>query len=467
MSLIFSSEEHRPIFHHELSNNSVDGVRKLTGAESHRISLSGTRFDPKEVSLAPGNYRVLASRGPEYDVTQTQIKIVAGKLTTLNIQPPKRVVPTPGLISADFHVHSGVSFDSSLTPRQRVIDFAAQGCEVLVATEHNVTYDIAPTITQLGLEHSIKSLSGVELTGMARGGTTPTTIGHSNVFPVAPQALEFMGGTLAFEGKRLGVVIGEYKSAYPDSLVQLNHPRTVAFDDDITYFNHLSQGVAYNPSLSLEEAPNNLLLEEHPSSQYRDIDFDAIELLNGESMELYAPVRDDWFSLIKQNHFKVAMANSDSHRGSQLVSYPRSMVELDNDDPSTVSDQEIVAAVAAGKVYGTTGPILHVEFEGAGPGATVHSSKGTLTVGLSAAPWVTLDKVQIWLNDTVWKTIPANVGDTLKIEIEVQSDSFVFVEAYGEPSEIYRAVAPAFTPFAFANPVFLDVGGDGWRYGTR
>ena len=35
----------------------------------------------------------------------------------------------------------------------------------------------------------------------------------------------------------------------------------------------------------------------------------------------------------------------------------------------------------------------------------------------------------------------------------------------GAAGDTYAAVLPGFHPFAFANPVFVDVSGDGWRYG--
>lgn len=464
MSLLFSKAGEQHIFHNALTPLTIGGTRLLGGPEDYRLNLSGTSADPVEAQLPPGSYDVLASHGPEYSVTATRIELTAGEPTTLTIDPPTRQVLTPGLIGVDFHVHSGVSFDSSLQPRQRVIDFVAQGGEVLVPTEHNVTYDIQPVIAALGLSTVVHSFPGVEITGMARSAVAPTTIGHSNVFPVEVDSDAFMGGTLPFEGKRLGQVIGSYKERYPASVYQLNHPRTVAFDDDITFFNHLSQGKAFDPEQALATEANSSLIETLPGTRYRDIDFDAMELLNGESMDIYKLVRTDWFALLKQNQLKVATANSDSHVSSQLVAYPRSYVEVENDDPGSVKTEEIIAALKRGALYGSTGPILRVAMNDAGPGSMHIGKSGTLSIAVATAGWIEASQARIWINGELSETLSLNEEGRTQVEITASRDSFVFVEVWGEASDEYARILPGFEPFAFANPIFIDVSGNGWRY---
>lgn len=464
MSLVLQRDGASPVFHDELTGGTVAGRRQLIGPESQRLSLAGVASDPATLQLAPGRYRVLASRGPEFSVSEARVELRAATTTALRIAPPRRVVATPNLLGADFHVHSGVSFDSSLSPQQRVRDFAAQGGELLVATEHNITYDLGPVVEDMGLDGIIATLPGVELTGMARSAATPTTIGHSNVFPVAPDPQAFMGGTLPFEGKRLGQVIGDYKRAFPHSVFQLNHPRSEAYDDDISFFNHLSFGSAFDPSRPLSQAPNHVLLERHAGSAYRDIDFDSMELLNGESLDLYRRVRSDWFALLRQDQYKVATANSDSHASSQLVALPRSYLVV-ADDPANLDTGAVLAALRRGALYGSTGPILRIDLSGAGPGDTHAGSRATLHIAIDGAPWVDVSEARLWLNGELWQTLPATPGARLSVPVAVSRDSFLFVEVAGEAGDIYRVVAPGFTPFAFANPVFLDVDGDGWRYG--
>tara|TARA_R110000823_G_scaffold47903_7_gene121803 strand:- start:5129 stop:7756 length:2628 start_codon:yes stop_codon:yes gene_type:complete len=463
MSLVFSGGEQPVVFHNELTQAQVAGERQLVAAESYRLSLSGTAGDPREIALPAGRYRVLATRGPEFSVTEAEVELVAGTRSRLSIDPPQRVLESDGLLSADFHVHSGISFDSGLSARQRVTDFIAQGCEVLVPTEHNVLYDLGPTIAAMGLQDALFSFPGVEVTGMAPSARTPRTIGHSNVFPVTPQPGEFMGGNVHFEGMRLGEAIAAYKARFPQSLFQLNHPRSTVGDDDGAFFDHLSQGASFQPQLALSEQPNSLLLEQHPGSAYRDIDFDAIELLNGTDMPLYEQVREDWFALLKAGVYKVATANSDSHKSHHIVAYPRNMLVMQEDDPATVSSGQIMRAVRAGQLYGSTGPLLQIDVDGTGPGGIHRGTSGTLSVRVDSAPWVEVDTLRIWLNGALYKTLPVERGVPVAETLQIAGDGFVFVEALGPASAIYQAIVPGAIPFAFANPVLLDAQGDGWN----
>lgn len=464
MNLVFQAEHFKPVFNHELVSSQLGGERSLSGPESYRISLAGTRSDLQEVKLPPGKYRILASRGPEFSATETNVKVMAGKTGALTIPLPQRVLATPGLVSADFHLHSGLSFDSSLSPEQRVIDFFAQGCEIMVPTEHFVTFDLRPTIAALGLENDIISFPGVEISGLARTAIAPTTIGHSNVFPVEADSNAFMGGTLPFENQRLGEVIGAYKTQFPDSIFQLNHPRDVEMDDDIAFLNHLSQNVGYDPDKLLTEEPNSLLLEKHEGSAYRDIDFDVMELLNGKDMALYELNRTDWFSFLRQNIYHVVTANSDSHMSSQLVAYPRNMLAIEHETLADISTHDIVQAVKAGRIYGTTGPMLEIELNGTAPGGTFVGSEATLTINAESADWVPVNEARIWLNGQLHDTLPLSSGTPVRVELKVDSDSFIFVEVSGTASESYSAIAPGYQPFAFANPIFMDIAGDGWRF---
>ncbi len=454
------------LFYADFFDPDVDGPRRLRGPESPRVDLAGTARDPATVTLPRGTYTVYATRGPEFSVTRAELALTADT-AILDIAPPQRVLATEGLVNADFHLHSGLSFDASISPEQRVIDFAAQGGEVLTSTEHNVTYDIAPVVAELGLDDTILTLAGVEITGMVRTEVAPRTIAHSNVFPVPADDGAFMGGTLPFENRRLGQVIGDYKARHPGSVYQLNHAREASRDDDLAFFNHLSQGTSYDPAKPLSEMPNAYLTQALPGTDYRDIDFDAMELLNGKAYDLYAVLREDWFSLLRQNHYKVATANSDSHKSATIAAYPRNMLVVANDDVAELDERDVVAALKNGRLYGTTGPMLAVSLAGAGPGQTLAAAGGELVITVQCADWVNVDEARVWLNGELAQTLPIQPGVPVTLPVDVDADSFVFVEVEGAASATYTAILPGFHPFAFANPIFLDINADGWHFGER
>ena len=229
---------------------------------SNSLNLGGIASDLQSVLLAPGRYRVYATRGLEYSLTTADITLTAGERTVLEIQSPERVLETPGWVSADFHVHSAFSFDSSYAPLERLRGFAAQGGEILVATEHDYVPDFAPLLAESGLGTLIQVIPGSELTGISNTEAVPTTIGHLNAFPIVQQPRQFSGGLPLHEGMRLHSLIATLRKHHPDSLLQLNHPREAGNQySEGAFFSHLSVGSGYDPQQPLTAEPNRSLLE--------------------------------------------------------------------------------------------------------------------------------------------------------------------------------------------------------------
>ncbi|HBM87652.1 MAG TPA: hypothetical protein DD437_03820, partial [Rhodobiaceae bacterium] len=234
-----------------------DSSYRLAGV--NQIFLMGTDKDPTFALLPPGTYRVYATRGPEYSLEKAEVSVVAGNDTVLNIAEPSLVVETAGFISADFHVHSGPSFDTVMPRAKRVATYLAEGAEVLVATEHETVFDFQPTIDRLGVGDVVATIAGTEITGEVGSDRTPYTLGHANAFPVDEQALAFRRGAFANENRRWREVIADLKARRADSLIQLNHarwddrfaPGSPAWEEDwsgdrAAYFDHMGVGRSYN-----------------------------------------------------------------------------------------------------------------------------------------------------------------------------------------------------------------------------
>jgi len=358
------------------------------------------------------------------------------------------------------------SFDSTLPIRQRVIDFYAQGGEVMVPSEHKQSVDFQPVIDQLQLAGRLIQIPGVELTGMAHTRQVPRTIGHSNVFPNSVHETLFMGGTLPHENRRLGEVIGQYKtqSSGEDAAIvfQLNHPRGDQQEvDDMHFLDHLSIGKKYDPSLPLDNSQNVSLIEGFSGSQYRDIDFDAIEILNSGDMNIYRTVRQDWFSFLAQGYRITATANSDSHAAGELAAIPRNYVYMRDDGVQNFDQQEFVSSVLAGKLFGSTGPIIDVFLDQTELGELFSGDKATLSVSIQAAHWIPVEQLEVFVNGTSVHTLPVVRNETYKIPLEFKSDSYLTIEVSAKANKEYRSINPGFTPFAFSNPIYVDFNGDG------
>jgi hypothetical protein len=464
MRLVFVGEDGTP--DPRLGGDGVDlrfGDALAPSNESRDVSLAGLPDDPAEVVLAPGRYRVYATRGPEYELREVALEAKPGEAHALALPPLERAVESPGWIAADLHVHAEPSDDSTLPLAARLALFLAQGGEVLVATDHDRVTDYAPLLGELGLAGQVASVSGVEVTSTVRGAENPATSGHANVFPWPRDPGAYRDGTPAHEGRRLRALVGAARARGGARLVQLNHPRGGAGEkEDLNYFTHLARPEQpFAPARPLWEEPNAVLLEPDPATGVRDLDFDVLELMNGARMTAYRLVRADWFSLLLQGEFRAATANSDSHAARQVVALPRTYVRLADDRPGAFDEGTFLAAVRAGRSFGTTGPLLEVDLAGARPGDRFTGAAGELRLLARAAPWVPVSRVQVFVNGRPAAGGALRANTEVRLSLAFASDAFVTVEVSGEADAAYAAVAGGGVPFAFTNPIFVDADADG------
>jgi hypothetical protein len=466
MRLVFVGEDGTPDprFGDDLLGFRVNGAEIASGTIENAVSLAALPDDPREVTLAPGRYRVLATRGPEYDVREARLALAAGERVTLAIEEPARALDTPGWISADFHVHSAESFDSAWPLARQLAAFAANGAEVLVATEHDRVFDPRPTLARLGLEGRLRALVGVEITSSFRGGDSPYTIGHLNAYPVPRDPLAWRGGAPRAEGRRLSAVLADLGRGDGAPFVQMNHPRGDSPEQtwEGNYFTHLAvAGEPYQPTRGLDAEPNRVLAERDPESGVRDLDYDGVELLNGPSLARYRLTRADWLSLLLQGVVHVGLANSDSHRAGELPGLPRSWVALADDRLARFDEAAFFAALRGGRVVGSTGPLLDVRLGAAGPGERFVGRAGMLRVRADAAPWVPVDRLLVHRDGEIVAERRIARGESVELSLAFEHDGFVVVEVDGAPDATWAALAPEFEPLAVANPIFVDADGDG------
>jgi hypothetical protein len=262
-------------------------------------------------------------------------------------------------------------------------------------------------------------------------------------------------------------VVAELRGPAPGALVQLNHPRTYhGAGEDLAFFDHLSVGEHFEPRLPLGNVQNRSLIEVDPVSGLRDLDFDTLELANGASLAEYQQVRADWLSLLLQGEYRPAVASSDSHEASIPVAIPRSYVRYAGPRRHPLDVAAVVDAVRAGAVMGSTGPLPELQLEDeqgvvSGVGATAGGRRFTLRLRAQAAPWVDVSQVWVYVNGSVLRGTTIRAGEWLSLPLEIERDSFVTVEFYGEAGETYRSLAPGHTPMAFTNPIWIDADRDG------
>jgi hypothetical protein len=443
------------------------GERIVRDGSTRHVFLSGDVTDAQTVILAPGEYRVTASRGPEFSVHQATISLTGGETGILNITPPQRVITTPGYLSADFHVHSGQSFDNNLGTRPRLKSYVSQGAEVLVATEHDTIYDFTALIDSMGLSRQLKTVTGTELTNELGNPASPYGLGHANVFPLQVSPLQPRRGAPKHENHRWREIIGELRSNGKNPLVQLNHPlgSNAGGVSASLYFSHMSvAGTAFDPNQPLLSAPNNVMLEADPITGIRDIDFDVIEVENGNRWgQRYKSTRDAWYSLLRQGVRMVAAANSDSHgvNNGDLAANVRNMVFIGSDDLADYNEDKFLQAIRNGNLYGTNGPLLDISLNGTPMGGLALGEHPILMLRVDAADWMTIDNCIVYINGVAIEEGPITTGKAFDLPLVIGEDAFITVEVTGPITELSREVIGDVPPFAFSNPIFFDANGDG------
>lgn len=397
-----------------------------------------------------GTYDVTVSRGPEWDVQTRRVKIGA-KGATLSARLA-HVVPTPEWLSGDFHVHAARSPDSRVPMQDRIYEFVADDVQLIVSTDHNVVSDYEPYIRELGAGRFITSAIGDEL--------TTNGWGHFGAFPL-PTDLERAGqGAVLVHGRRPDDFFRDVRTNAPGALINVHHPR---IDAQIGYFDigafDARSDRAGRPGFSF--------------------DFDAVEVMNGYQDPVRRSVDrviDDWFALLNHEHLVTATGNSDTHHLTfNIGGYPRNYVHLRDDRPEAVTPKQIAESVKGHHAFFTTGPIVTLTVNGGIIGDLVpaRGGKAEAEIVVRAAPWISVERVTLYLNGRELKRWPIGTGSGgerpverfhEKFQVQTPADGYVVVRVDGDkPLTPVVGDGKTFTayPFALTNPVFLDVDGDG------
>jgi hypothetical protein len=474
-----------PAFFPELLDFRLDGRKAESGMETNELHFIGNEHDPGRVEIAPGRYRLTASRGFEFDIEQIEVE-VAGGGSELRIAPfeLERVIDLPGFVSADFHVHAQASDDSGMTNEARLRSFLAEAIEVIVSTDHDHVAFFDPALDRLAVRDRIRIITGVEVTSSAPSPAAAWSIGHHNAWPIDREPQAHRQGAPPSQNMTAADLYSLLRHDYDVSVIQLNHPRRskpgrVSEGAFLTHLGNLGEG--FDPTRPIDAAPNDRLLARSSDGRMRAVDFDAIELFNGPSYSRYLEVRDDWHALLRQGFRPTATANSDTHGPDEPAGYPRNYVRFDLDDDWDEAGWN--EAVLAGRSFGTSGPLITAfAANGGGIGELVAAPDGVVAIllAVAAAPWVPLGEVRLLADGEVVRRYhadgPAEDG-VVRLQAEerlrFESDVFLTLEAgpaldvdhdawLDERGGVYsETLARDFVPIAFSNPIFVDVDENG------
>jgi hypothetical protein len=376
--------------------------------------------------VAPGGpYRLIATRGPEWDAASQIIQPVSAVNGpyTLTLH---HVVDTTGYVSTDLHQHSINSPDSPVSWEDRVKMNISDGLEFFAATDHDFITDFTPIIERLGAGRLITTVQGVE--------STTFDYGHFNFYPLTATDAQRNRGAIDWGGgdgfgKAPGEIMAAYKSERGALVAQVNHPRSrsgagsfmgnferayLSFDFDNGTFGDLPR----------KRPVDNATLRLADSAAIFSADFNVLEVWNGFGAEdtnddgvLEDPATDrtfkDFFNFLSFGFTPVVVANSDTHKTLRDTAMPRSFVRVPDDSPGAIAAGLTDAVVTTlrrqgpypGDVVVSDGPMIRVQVGGdpaAGIGATVTPVDGvvSLAIDVMAAPWAPIDTVEIFAGTT-------------------------------------------------------------------
>lgn len=469
--------------------------------------------------VPPGHFHVYATRGPFWTLAHEKLSLAEGEERALALELSPLDLRPAGALSADFHVHAGASFDSSLPEHDRALSFVAAGVDVIAATDHDVVTSYATALAALGIADEVRVLPGVETTGQILfleppGADIPKVVGHYNFWPLRHDPGLPRNGAPDDERLEPGALFDRMQSYFDGSgVMQLNHPFGDAeLGRDTGYL----KAVGYDPRKPIPEQPNDTAagqLVKRPGGGHSNLDHHAQEVMNGHDVEQHLRYRAGWFSFLNQGVVRAGTANSDSHTlAIEVLGYPRNLV-FGGHSVADFDRERFDADVRAGRMLGTNGPVLTACIDDGSGGCRGPSLEafapepGALVrVRVVAAPWIPVEEVRFVVNGTVRKVLPVTTTPTdpfgsqhtLRLEAvlslaelvsELAGDAWMVIEAgapfppnedsdddglpdlkqkVARPSEgdsrfHYDAVVPGALPSAFTNPFLLDLDTGGWK----
>lgn len=475
----------------------TDLVDDDAGSQETRRYIEATSFTrdgTAELVLRPGRYRIVSSRGPEYDLAVTDVEVGPDEARTIT-HKLVRVVDTRGWIAGDMHVHSRNSIDSAMNLDERVVALAGEGVEWAVSTDHNYVTDYRPFVARNQLFEWLFPMVGLEMTTLESG--------HFNGYPLRYETGPVTHGAFEWAGRPPDAIFDDIRAlgslGRERTIIQVNHAR----DGVLGYFSQYQRD-----AVTGGELPPNLIQQviapKGPAFRTADgrttfsLRFDAIEVANGKLFwqlhhyrvpdalpkgELPADVPpagsivlgangqpgfpgvlEDWFTLLNLGHRYIAVGTGDTHSGSDEAGQFRTMVYVGDDRPIALTEERIVEAMQRRRVLATNGPLLDfwVDDPEAGVmGQTIRASGERVRLGyrLTAAPWISVSHVNVWRNGTLATVVQVSpdrdlakdpLVDVLELDLGRDAagaaiDSWFVLEAIGERS-LFPVIKPAEVP---------------------
>jgi len=326
------------------------------------------------IDLPIGRYKVVFSRGIEYDTYEEEILV---SYTTRNVINAKlnHVIDWEGYISADIGVRTSNSYDCFVSPEDRVVTAAAEGVEYLVSGDSNTATDLSIAVENKKLEKFLKTGIGKRIEYL--GEENP---GHFLVWPIFAEDLEAAADNSVLQRTSPRKIMETLRSIHPRSFIQICRP-LFPFEGYFSRFGY--------------DHKEKRLIEEKDFSY----DFDLVEMWEGKRMGVTRESLQLFFDIVLTGHPSIIpMAGSFSRETvGEEVGYPRVYIASSTDDPSQITEADLLESVNKGNIMITNGPIIKFTVNGQPPGSMITDTDGEVEcyIEVRAAPWVPMSHIDL------------------------------------------------------------------------
>ena len=322
------------------------------------------------LGLAPGSYRLYASRGFEYGVHRQSLVVERGDFLKIECSL-EHEVDTGGWIAADTHIHTRTfSGHGDATLEETMLSIAGEGIELAVATDHNHHTDYRPSAKTLGVAEHFTPVIGNEVT---------TAIGHFNIFPIHPEAPP-PNHTLGSWQHLLTTMRG----VEGVRVIVLNHPRNVHGD-----FSPMAPEL-FDPMSGIHAWASAMA-------------FDGMEVITSAALQSDPMLLfRDWFALLNRGHRLVGLGSSDTHDISRfIVGQGRTYIRCEDELPSGIDIEEACQAFLNGRALISMGLWVNMtindRFE-VGDHVPVTQKPLDVQVEVAGPSWTTVEVVELYQN---------------------------------------------------------------------
>lgn len=452
------------------------------------VQMDDTADGVFDLLVEPGPVDIVVTRGIEWSLHRQELDLQPGDDIELEITL-HHVVDTDGFLSGDFHVHAAPGPDSTITYERRVTNMAAEGVDVIVATDHAYITDYLPTIAALGLSSEVTSLPGQEITTFASG--------HFGGFPMQPDGSP-NGGAVNWVGLDPVGIAEEVHRRDSDAIFQIMHPRAIPAPGGGNYFSLIDLVFDAEGPVAGPDAIDPLDVRLPEDARWLDPSFNAMEIVTFANVQGLS----DWMNLLNAGWRLTATGNSDTHtRWVEGSGYARNLVYVgpDSDSVDSFDAERFVSGVREGRNVVSLGifadVVVNPDTAAALIGDTADvSGTGLVTVRVrvQTGTWTRAENVAVYFNGEVVAELDAPALEVasadggvrheafVEVEVEVPVDGWVAAVVTSDESlypllpynwaarsgvtiEDIRANAlpGTISPIAVTNPVWLDADGDG------